>query len=108
MKFNKEKCQVLHLGRNSPMQQYMLGALQLESSLAEKDLGVLVDDELNMGQQRALVANRIMDCVRRSIASRSREAILPLFLALAMPHLECCVQFWAPWYKVDMGILERA
>ncbi|KAK4829689.1 hypothetical protein QYF61_006064 [Mycteria americana] len=39
MKFNKEKYEVLHLGRNNPMHQYMLGATQLESSFAEKDWG---------------------------------------------------------------------
>ena len=42
MRFNKEKCKVLHLGRNNLMHQYMLGSNQLESSLAGKDLGVLV------------------------------------------------------------------
>ena len=46
MKFNNEKCKVLLLGRNNPMHQYMLGAIQLENSLAESILGVLVDTEL--------------------------------------------------------------
>lgn len=40
MKFSKGKCQLLHLGRKNPNQQYMLGANQLESSFAEKNLGV--------------------------------------------------------------------
>lgn len=39
MKFNKGKYKVLHLGRNNPMHQYMLGSTQLESSLIEKVLG---------------------------------------------------------------------
>lgn len=43
MKFNKGKCKVLHLWRSNPRRQYMLGVTQLENSLAEKDLGVLVD-----------------------------------------------------------------
>ncbi len=53
MKFN-DQCKVLHLRRNNLMHQYTLGVTQLESSLAEKDLGVLVDTKLNMGQQHAL------------------------------------------------------
>ena len=67
MNFNQEKCKVLHLGRNNPMHQYMLGATQLESRLAEKRLGFLVDTKLKMSQQRALAtkkANGILDCIR--------------------------------------------
>jgi len=43
MKFIKEKCQIFHLWRNNPKQQYMLEASQLETNCAEKDLGILVD-----------------------------------------------------------------
>jgi len=71
------KCKVLHLGGATPF----TGSHKLQSSLAEKDLGMLVDIMLNMSQQCALAAKKVnsfLGCIRHSIANRSRQVILPL------------------------------
>jgi len=102
--------QGLHLGRNNPMHQYRLGADLLESSSAEGGLGVLVDDRLTMSQQSALVAkkaNSILECIKKSVASRSREVHLLHYSALVRTHLECCALFWAPQFKKDEETVQR-
>ncbi|GAB0175353.1 hypothetical protein GRJ2_000000500 [Grus japonensis] len=109
MKFNKAKCKVLHVGWGNPKHGYRLGDEWIESSPAENDLRISVDEKLNMGQQCALTAqkaNHILGCIKRSVANRSREVILPLYLALMRPHLEYSIQLWGPQYKTDMELLE--
>ncbi|GAB0186506.1 cAMP-dependent protein kinase inhibitor alpha [Grus japonensis] len=98
MKFSKAKCKVLHVGQGNPL-QYRPGEEGIESSPEEKDLGVLVDEKLDMTCQCVLAAqkaNRVLGCIKRSVTSRSREVILPLYSTLMRPHLEYCIQFWGP------------
>ena len=98
------------MGRSNPQYQYRLGDEGIESSPVEKDLQVLVDEKLDMTQQCVLTAqkaNRIPGCIKRSMASRSREVILPLYSPLVRPHLEYCLQLWSPLHRKDMDLLEQ-
>ena len=94
------------LGHRNPRHLYRLGGAVLESSPAEKDLGVLMNDKLNMSQQCALAAwkaNGILGSIMRGVASRDREVIVPLYSTCVRPHLEYCIQVWGPPVQERQG-----
>ena len=105
----KTKYKVLHSGRGNPKHKQKLGGKWIDSSPEEKDLWVLVNEKLSLPEQCVLLAqkaNCIMECIKRSVSSSSREGILSLCSALVRPHLESCVQLWSPQLRKDMELLE--
>uniref|UniRef100_A0A803JMC7 Reverse transcriptase domain-containing protein n=1 Tax=Xenopus tropicalis TaxID=8364 RepID=A0A803JMC7_XENTR len=110
MRFNVDKCKVMHLGCKNMQAPYTLNGTALGKSIMEKDLGVLVDNKLGCSKQcqaAAARANKVLSCIKRGIDSREEGVILPLYRALVRPHLEYAVQFWSPVLKRDIIELER-
>jgi len=108
MILNKSRCWILHQGWSNAGHKQKLGEEWLESSPTERDLGVLSGSRLSMSQQRALASkrsNHILGSIKYSITIWSKEV---LYSALVRPHLEYCVQFWAPQLKKGVRSLNAS
>jgi len=106
-RFSKAKCKVLHLLRGKPHYQCRLGDEGIERRPVEKDLGVLVDEKLDMSHQcelAAQMASRTLGCIKSSVGSR--VGILPLCSTLVRPHQESRIWIWSPQHRKDMDLLE--
>ena len=88
MRFNKAKCRVLHLGRSNPGTYTNWGKNSLRAALWRRTWGSWWMD---MSQQHALAAqkaNCVLGCIKKGMAVREREVIVPLYSALVRPNLE--------------------
>ena len=110
MEFNVEKCKIMHLGTNNTERSYNMGDTNLQTTEEERDLGVLIDHQLDIGRYiRTIVgrANRVLGMIRVSFACMNKRMFLSLYTSLVRPLLEYCVQVWSPYKKKYISLLER-
>jgi hypothetical protein len=110
MKFNVDKCSVVHLGQSNAHYSYKLGASNLKTSVRERDLGVIVDSSGKWAEQCNVAvknANSTLGIIKRHIKTRRKDVITKLYKSLVRPKLEYCIQAWRPYLKKDINNIER-
>jgi len=99
MTFNIEKCKVMHIGnQNLSSVCYYMNGCKLAECQEEKDLGVLVSNNLKVGpqcNQAFQKANRILGLLKRMIDNKTSHIMLSLYKSLVRPHVEYCVSAWS-------------
>jgi hypothetical protein len=110
MRFNTDKCKVLHIGSRNEKANYVMDGNQLKTIEKEVDLGVTISNNLKPSMQCSDVvkkANKMIGFIGRSFEYKTKDTILTLYNALVRPLLEYCVQAWCPYYQKDIDKLER-
>jgi ribonuclease P/MRP protein subunit RPP40 len=111
MLFNVDKFKVMHFGYINSKSTYEMNEKDLEEISEERDLGVIVQQDLTWSKQcskSVSTANRILGLIKRSFCYLSKDVVLKLYKSLVWPHfhLEYCVQAWRPYLKKDIELIE--
>jgi ribonuclease P/MRP protein subunit RPP40 len=110
MVFNVDKCKVMHIGKKNSGAKYMMGNKEIMEVQEEKDLGVIVCQNLKVAKQCGQAAkkgNQILGMIARAFVSRNKFIIMKLYKSLVRPHLDYCIQVWRPHLGKDIELLER-
>ena len=110
MSFHPEKCKVLKIGRQKSSVQYNINNVILEETEAEKDLGVIIDNQLSFKSHIASVtakANKVVGIIRRSFNNLTEDLFVQLFKSLVRPILEYGHSVWNPNLKHLSQEVER-
>ena len=112
MEFNGDKCHVLTIGKFENTRythRYKLDIDELEHVEEEKDLGVIVDSELDFSShinKKIGIANSIVGLIRRSFTFLDGNSFRKLFCAFVRPHLEYGQAVWSPHLQKQIDALE--
>ena len=108
--FNIDKCKSLHMGKNNKKLTYEMDGKKLKQVKEEKDLGVLVDDELKFHKQTSSAikkANGVLGMMKKSFSAFDDTNLPILYKTLVRPHLEYGNVVWGPHYKEDIKAIEK-
>ena len=110
MKFNAQKCKVLHVGHSNIKHQYSLNGEPLTSEIKETDVGVDICANLKPSSQcskAARTATQVLWQVARSFHYRDKFTFVKIYKTYVRPHVEFASPCWNPWLEGDIHAIER-
>jgi hypothetical protein len=110
LKFNINKCVVMHFGTNNKKQQYHINGIQLAESDMERDLGVIFSTNLKWKNQvitAANTANQMLGRIKKSFVHFDHKLLNLLYKTFIRPLLEFAIPVWSPYMKGDIDTIER-
>ena len=110
MEFNVAKCHVMHVGKRNIIQTYNMDGKALPRTEQERDIGVLMSDNLKPTVQckkAAQTINAVLGQILRALHYRDRYVFLDLYKQYVRPHMEFSVAAWSPWTVADTEGLEK-
>ena len=113
LKFNLDKCTVMHVGHKVATQYVMEQDDQTWSLTVvteERDLGVLVSSDLKVSRQCAEAvrkASNVLRLIKRHFFKLDKSTFLILYKCYVRPHLEYSVQAWSPSLQKDIVCMEQ-
>ena len=110
LRFNIDKCKIIHMGKNNPKFQYIMNNTPIQSVESERDLGVIIDHTAKPSLQCAKAAqkaNQVLGQLLRSFQCRQTEVLVQLYKVFVRPHLEYAVQAWCPYLAKDIEVMEK-
>ena len=110
LKFNINKCAVMHYGSNNKKYPLFIDGNQLIVSENERDLGVLFSTNLKWKNQVITAsnkANQMLGRIKKSFAYFDCELLRPFYLTFVRPLLEFAIPVWSPFLNTDCDFIER-
>lgn len=110
-KFHPEKCKHMNINKTPKEDEvkYNLLGQEISKVMDEKDIGVVIDEELSFDKhicEKVNKANSIFAALRRTFRNLYANIFLPLYKTLVRTHLDYASSVWAPYKKKYIGKIE--
>lgn len=113
LNLNLEKCKIMSFSKKTSIihHQYLIGNHQLERVMTFKDLGVVLDHQLNFRDHIDLIvakSNSLLGFIRRITKDfRNPQSIKTLYCSIVRSILEYASIIWDPAYNIHIDRIER-